>query len=92
MMKRCLFLFSVLQISGTIEIEFLNIKVGLEMSDNMNNYQIVLEQERLLVFDHFNYEDAWNLGSMIVNRARKQELAIAAEIWIGDYQVVRAAL
>lgn len=58
----------------------------------MDNYQVVLEQERLLVFDHFNYEDAWNLGSMIVNRARKQELAISAEIWIGDYQVFRAAL
>ena len=59
------------------------------MSIETENYRIVKEQEESLRFGHFDNEDAWKLGNIIVEQARAKQVAIAAEIWINGYQVFR---
>lgn len=59
------------------------------MSLESDNYKIIEKQEQVLRFDHFDNEDAWELGSIIVEEARKKKCSIAAEIWINGYQVFR---
>ena len=59
------------------------------MSLEKENYAIVKRQEELLVFDHFDHDDAWRLGRQLVEDAREKGLPIAAEIWINGYMVFR---
>ncbi|MDO4478799.1 MAG: heme-binding protein [Lachnospiraceae bacterium] len=59
------------------------------MSLAADNYAICKRQEERLVFDHFDNDDAWKLGSQMVNDAREKGLAIAVEIWINGYMVFR---
>ena len=60
-----------------------------DRSIETENYRIVKEQEESLRFGHFDNEDAWKLGNIIVEQARAKQVAIAAEIWINGYQVFR---
>ncbi len=56
--------------------------MGYEMEGKMNRKQLeeLLEQERTLVFDRFTDEDAWTLGSWMVEQARARKLPIAIDI------------
>ncbi len=49
-------------------------------------------EERELRFDRFDYDDAWRLGSMLVETARARELPIAIDITRGGQQLFHAAL
>lgn len=49
----------------------------------------VKKQEELLQFDHFNNEDALNLGMIIVERAKKENLSIVVDIRVGGFQMFR---
>jgi uncharacterized protein (UPF0303 family) len=61
--------------------------------DDLAELVRVLEaQERRLVFDRFGYEDAWRLGSLLVDTARQRELPIVVDIRYGAQQVFHAAL
>lgn len=48
---------------------------------NTENYaaiaDVVMEQERLLRFDHFTADDAWNLGLFLAERVRKAGIEMA---------------
>ena len=59
------------------------------MIDPKKNYDIICEQERLLVFDHFNYNDAWELGKIIVEMAKERGLKMATQIIINGNIVFR---
>ncbi len=50
------------------------------------------EQESSLALPHFTHDDAWALGSWIVERARAESLGITIDIRKGDQQVFHAAL
>lgn len=50
---------------------------------------VIEQQESSLRFDHFDNDDAWNLGCLIVEDARKKQLAIAVDININGYTVFR---
>ncbi|MFJ9924526.1 heme-degrading domain-containing protein [Streptomyces misionensis] len=50
------------------------------------------EQERRLVFQRFSYEDAWALGSLLVEMARERRLPIAIDIHRAGQQLFHAAL
>lgn len=49
-------------------------------------------QERELVFSRFTYEDAWELGCILVRLARERELPVALDIRRGEQQLFHAAL
>jgi uncharacterized protein (UPF0303 family) len=49
-------------------------------------------QEAELRFDRFEYDDAWRLGSMLVETARARALPIAIDITRGGQQLFHAAL
>lgn len=49
-------------------------------------------EEAELRFDRFDYDDAWRLGSMLVETARARELPIAIDITRGGQQLFHAAL
>ena len=59
------------------------------MSRDMEVYEILCRQEEMLRFGSFDNEDAWKLGSLIVEDARKRNLPIAVDIRINGYQVFR---
>ena len=44
------------------------------MSLESDNYKIIEKQEQVLRFDHFDNEDAWELGSIIVEEAKEKVL------------------
>jgi uncharacterized protein (UPF0303 family) len=50
------------------------------------------EQEASLVFTRFDNEDAWALGSLIVNLARDRSLGVTVDIRRGTQQLFHAAL
>lgn len=50
------------------------------------------EQEKTLVFPTFSHEDAWRLGSLLVELARSRSLPIAIDITRGDQQVFHVGL
>lgn len=62
---------------------------GVEMNIQKENYRIAAEQERLLIFDHFNHQDAWALGSQVVIDANELNIAIACDVWLNNFQVFR---
>ncbi|MEV7324285.1 heme-degrading domain-containing protein [Streptomyces sp. NPDC093970] len=50
------------------------------------------KQERLLVFRQFTYDDAWALGSLLVETARERQAPVAIDIHRGGQQLFHAAL
>ncbi|MBW8800764.1 MAG: heme-degrading domain-containing protein [Streptomyces sp.] len=49
-------------------------------------------QERRLVFRQFTYDDAWALGSLLVEMARERQAPVAVDIHRGGQQLFHAAL
>ncbi|MGX4692011.1 heme-degrading domain-containing protein [Streptomyces sp. JNUCC 63] len=49
-------------------------------------------QERRLVLPHFTYDDAWALGSLLVNLARERQAPVAIDIHRAGQQLFHAAL
>ena len=45
-----------------------------------HNLDILKKQEELLQFDHFNHEDAYALGTLMVNYAKKHDTTVAVSI------------
>jgi uncharacterized protein (UPF0303 family) len=52
----------------------------------------VQEQERTLVFDRFDNDDAWSLGVRLVDTARQRGLAVTIDIRRHGQQLFHAAL
>ncbi|MFG2346332.1 heme-degrading domain-containing protein [Streptomyces phaeochromogenes] len=50
------------------------------------------EQERRLTLPHFTYEDAWALGTLLVELAREQGAPVAIDIRRAGQQLFHAAL
>ncbi|MFI1482729.1 heme-degrading domain-containing protein [Streptomyces sp. NPDC020747] len=50
------------------------------------------EQERRLTLPHFTYDDAWTLGTLLVELAREQGAPVAIDIRRGGQQLFHAAL
>ncbi|MFD5630520.1 heme-degrading domain-containing protein [Streptomyces sp. NPDC127072] len=50
------------------------------------------EQERRLTLAHFTYDDAWALGTLLVDMAREQAAPVAIDIRRGGQQLFHAAL
>ncbi|GGX89490.1 heme-degrading domain-containing protein [Streptomyces fructofermentans] len=50
------------------------------------------EQERRLTLRRFTYEDAWTLGTYLVEKARESGAPVAVDIRRGGRQLFRAAL
>lgn len=50
------------------------------------------EQERRLTLRRFSYDDAWALGSLLVEMAREREAPVAIDIRRGGQQLFHAAL
>ncbi|WP_406727409.1 heme-degrading domain-containing protein [Streptomyces sp. GD-15H] len=50
------------------------------------------EQERRLVFHRFSHEDAWELGSLLVDLARVRKAPVAIDIHRAGQQLFHAAL
>ena len=48
-------------------------------------------QEKQLRFEKFDNEDAWRLGCIYANEAKKQSVSIAVDIVLNGYQVFRYA-
>ncbi|MFF0113932.1 heme-degrading domain-containing protein [Streptomyces prasinus] len=49
-------------------------------------------QERRLVFRRFTHEDAWELGSLLVEMARERQAPVAVDIHRAGQQLFHAAL
>ncbi|MFI8093297.1 heme-degrading domain-containing protein [Streptomyces sp. NPDC086080] len=49
-------------------------------------------QERRLVFGRFTYDDAWALGSLLVEMARERQAPVAIDIHRSGQQLFHAAL
>lgn len=50
------------------------------------------QQERELRFDAFGYDDAWELGMLLVRLGRERSHPIAVEITLGEHRVFHVAL
>ncbi|MCZ4514754.1 heme-degrading domain-containing protein [Streptomyces sp. ActVer] len=50
------------------------------------------EQERRLTLPHFTYDDAWALGTLLVELARERNAPVAIDIRRGGQQLFHAAL
>jgi uncharacterized protein (UPF0303 family) len=50
------------------------------------------EQERRLTLPHFTYDDAWTLGTLLVELARDRHAPVAVDIRRGGQQLFHAAL
>ncbi|MFM9370342.1 heme-degrading domain-containing protein [Streptomyces sp. Da 82-17] len=50
------------------------------------------EQERRLVLDRFTYDDAWALGTLLVELARERGAPVAIDVRRGGQQLFHAAL
>jgi uncharacterized protein (UPF0303 family) len=53
---------------------------------------VLEDQERRLVLRSFSYDDAWQLGSLLVEMGHRRELPIAVDIRCGAQQVFHCAL
>jgi uncharacterized protein (UPF0303 family) len=63
------------------------------MTDDLSALIAELEaQEHRLVFDHFDNDDAWRLGSAMVAQARARELPVTIDIRRHGHQLFHAAL
>ncbi len=61
------------------------------MSAHLSVAELEAQEERL-VLDHFTYDDAWELGSMLVKTARERQAPVAIDIRRGGQQLFHAAL
>ena len=52
----------------------------------------LLQEEQELQFTRFNEEDAWKLGSRLVEMARSRNLPVAIDITRGTHQLFHASL
>lgn len=52
------------------------------------NIEILEKQEELLQFDHFNHEDAYALGTFMVDYAKKHNITIAVSIRMNNGCIV----
>lgn len=52
----------------------------------------LLQQEQELQFTKFNEEDAWKLGSQLVETARSRNLPVTVDITRGSHQLFHASL
>ena len=52
----------------------------------------LLNEEQELQFTKFNEEDAWKLGSQLVEQARSRNLPVTVDITRGTHQLFHAAL
>lgn len=52
----------------------------------------LLREESELQFESFNEETAWQIGSQLVERARREGLPIVIDIQRGDHQLFHASL
>ena len=52
----------------------------------------LLNEEQELQFTKFNEEDAWKLGSQLVEQARSRDLPVTVDITRGTHQLFHAAL
>lgn len=50
------------------------------------------EEERTLVFTHFDNDDAWRLGCLLVELAQERELGVTIDVRRGTQQLFHAAL
>ena len=50
------------------------------------------EQERRLVFPSIGYDDAWRLGTLLVELARERQAPVAIDIHCGIQQIFHCAL
>ena len=57
-----------------------------------NILEQLLQEERELQFVRFDETTAWQLGSLLVERARKEGLPIAIDITRGPHQLFHAAM
>lgn len=48
--------------------------------ERMNEIERLKEQQRALVFDTFTHETAWELGCLLVERAREKKLPVSLSI------------
>ncbi|MEU6390643.1 heme-degrading domain-containing protein [Streptomyces sp. NPDC046939] len=64
------------------------------MESNMETPDIptLEEQERRLILDSFTYDDAWALGTLLVELARERQAPVAIDITRGGQQLFHAAL
>ncbi|BCP55140.1 UPF0303 protein [Kaistia sp. 32K] len=62
------------------------------MSDDPGLLQELLDQERRLVFDRFDNDTAIELGTRIIERARRDGLSVAVEIARGEQRIYYCAL
>ncbi|GIE88311.1 heme-degrading domain-containing protein [Actinoplanes regularis] len=63
------------------------------MSDESQNLIAEIEeQERRLVFTHFDEADAWALGCLLVNLATERRLPVAVDLRRGQQQLFHAGL
>lgn len=60
------------------------------------SYEEILQelekQEKELIFDHFSNEDAFNLGMIIVNKAKERDLPVTIEITKNSQMIFHIAL
>jgi len=54
---------------------------------DQKDYDIIVRQEKELVFDEFNNDCAWKLGNCMVQEAEKRKVSVAVEIEIYNYTV-----
>ncbi|WP_250445719.1 heme-degrading domain-containing protein [Actinotalea sp. C106] len=52
----------------------------------------VTDQQRELVLDHMDYDDAWRLGSLLIELARERELPVVVDVRRHGQQLFHAAL
>lgn len=50
------------------------------MTEIQNAMEIIKKQEELLQFDHFNTDDAWELGCFIVNEMKERNICLTVAI------------
>ncbi|SNT33203.1 heme-degrading domain-containing protein [Rhodococcoides kyotonense] len=63
-----------------------------DLSGWAREYEQVLEQEKLLDFQRFDYDDAWTVGSALAATGREKSLPIVVSIVFGDQRVFHSAL
>ncbi|NQX26778.1 heme-degrading domain-containing protein [Microbacteriaceae bacterium VKM Ac-2854] len=60
--------------------------------DKVRLLEVLLEEERQIQFEKFDYADAWAVGSRLVELARERGFGVTITIAFGDQRVFHAAL
>jgi uncharacterized protein (UPF0303 family) len=56
------------------------------------SYENLVKQEKDLVFPHFNSEVAYEIGMMLINRAKKEKKTIAASVTVCKQNIFHYAM